>query len=123
MRLRAAGKGRRVRRALASGGSRVAQDLNKAVSAWPGVKITPMFGRWGYFVGNQLFACFPLRPKNHDLWMRLSLEDQARALRTPDITPHRRFARRGWIECRVDSPEALPRALRWLRRSYEAVRP
>jgi len=100
----------------------MAQRLNEAVGAWPGVKITPMFGRWGYFVGTQLFACFPLRPKEHDLWVRLSPGDQARALRTPGITPHRRFARRGWVECRVESPEALPRALRWLRRSYEQVR-
>lgn len=121
MRVRGTGKGRRVRRAIATGGSGVAQRLNEAVGVWPGVKITPMFGRWGYFVGDELFACFPLRPKEHDLWIRLTLEDQARALKTPGITPHRRFARRGWVECRVDSVQALPRALRWLRRSYESL--
>jgi hypothetical protein len=58
----------------ASGGSGVAQRLNEIVGSWPGVKITPMFGVLGYFVGNQLFA-FPLRAKNRDLWIRLSLED------------------------------------------------
>lgn len=122
LRVRGTGKGRRVRRAIAAGGSGVAQSLNEAVGAWPGVKITPMFGRWGYFMGSELFACFPLRPKDHDLWIRLSLEDQARALKTPGITPHRRFAQRGWVECRVESPEALPRALKWLRLSYEVIR-
>ena len=122
MRVRGTGRGRRVRRAIAAGGSGVAQRLNEAVGAWPGVKITPMFGRWGYFVGEQLFACFPLRAKDSDLWIRLTREEQARALKAPGITPHRRFAGRGWIECRVDSDAALPRALRWLRRSYEAVR-
>ena len=122
MRVRGTGKGRRIRRTLASGGSGVAERLNEAVGSWPGVKITPMFGRWGYFVGNQLFACFPLRAKDHDLWIRLSLEDQARALKTPGITGHRRFARRGWVECQVDSPAAVPRAVRWLRRSYELVK-
>lgn len=121
MRVRGTGRGRRVRRAIAAGGSGVAQSLNEAVGAWPGVKITPMFGRWGYFVGEELFACFPLRPKDTDLWIRLTPEDQARALKTPGITPHRRFARRGWIECQVDSVQALPRALRWLRRSYETL--
>jgi hypothetical protein len=121
MRLRGTGKGRRVRRTIASAGSGVAEHLNEAVGAWPGVKITPMFGRWGYFVGNQLFACFPLRPKDHDLWIRLTLDDQARALETPGITPHRRFARRGWVECRVKSLGEVPRALGWLRRSYESV--
>ncbi len=80
-----------------------------------------MFGRWGYFVGETLFACFPLRPKDHDLWVLLTLEDQARALKTPGITPHRRFARRGWVECQVESAAALSRTLRWLRRSYEEV--
>lgn len=122
MRVRGTGRGRKVRRVIASGGSGMAQRLNEAVGTWPGVKITPMFGRWGYFVGTQLFACFPLRPKDNDLWIRLSPEDQARALRTPGITPHRRFARRGWVECRVESPAALGQALGWLRRSYERVR-
>jgi len=81
-----------------------------------------MFGRWGYFVGSQLFGCFPLRAKETDLWIRLSPEDQARALRTPGITPHRRFARRGWVEYRLESSAGLGRALGWLRRSYERVR-
>lgn len=121
MRVRGTGKGRRVRRAIAAGGRGVAQHLNEAVAAWPGVKITPMFGRWGYFVGDQLFACFPLRPKDHDLWIRLTLEDQARALKYPGMTPHRRFARRGWVECWVECREEVPQALRWLRRSYETV--
>ena len=121
-RVRGTGRGRLARRALARGGAGVAQQLNDAVGGWPRVKIIPMFGRWGYFVGQALFACFPLRPKEHDLWILLSLSDQARALRTPGITPHRRFAHRGWVECQVESPAALARALRWLRRSYESVR-
>jgi hypothetical protein len=120
-RMRGAGRGRKTRRALARGGTGVAEQLNDTLAAWPRVRITPMFGRWGYFVGDTLFACFPLRPKDHDLWIRLSLGDQARALQTPGITPHRRFAHRGWVECQVESRETLPRALRWLRRSYEAV--
>ena len=122
MRVRGIGWGRKIRRALARGGAGVAEQLNDAVGGWPGVKVTPMFGRWGYFVGETLFACFPLRLKEHDLWIRLNLEDQARALKTPGVTPHRRFAARGWVECRVDSPGAVPRALRWLRRGYEEVR-
>ena len=121
-RFRGIGRGRKTRRALARGGAGVAEQLNDAVGGWPGVKVTPMFGRWGYFVGETLFACFPLRLKEHDLWIRLNLEDQARALKTPGVTPHRRFAARGWVECRVDSPGAVPRALRWLRRGYEEVR-
>lgn len=119
--MRGAGRGRQTRRTLARGGAGVAEQLNDALGGWPRVKITPMFGRWGYFVGGTLFACFPLRLKDHDLWIRLNLDDQARALRTPGITPHRRFARHGWVECQVESRAALPRALRWLRRSYESV--
>jgi hypothetical protein len=121
-RLRGTGRGRKTRRSFARGGAGVAEQLNDALGGWPGVKITPMFGRWGYFVGETLFACFPLRPKDHDLWIHLSLEDQARALKTPGITPHRRFAGRGWVECQVESPAALRQTLRWLRRGYEEVR-
>lgn len=80
-----------------------------------------MFGRWGYFVGDTLFACFPLSPKEHDLWIRLTLDDQAQALTHAGITPHRRFGRRGWVECRVDCAGDLSLALRWLRRSYETA--
>jgi hypothetical protein len=81
-----------------------------------------MFGRWGYFVGDELFACFPLREKEHDLWVRLSASDQARALETAGMRPHRRFARRGWIECAVESTADVERALPWLRRAYEVAR-
>ena len=77
--MRGIGAGRRTRRTLAQGGSGIAAELNLRLSAWPGVKITPMFGRWGYFVGPRLFACFPLRVKDADLWIRLSRDDQLSA--------------------------------------------
>jgi len=112
------GKGRKLRRTLARGGAGSAQRLNEALGGWPGVRITPMFGRWGYFVGETLFACFPLREKEHDLWIRLPPTDQARALGEARVRPHRRFARRGWIELDVDTPEDLAHALRWLRRAH-----
>jgi Family of unknown function (DUF5519) len=95
--------------------------LNEALGGWPGVRITPMFGRWGYFAGDRLFACFPLREKDHDLWIRLSRDDQVRALADEAIRPHRRFGTRGWIELDVAVPADLGRALRWLRRAYTAV--
>ena len=60
------GKGRRTRRALERGGTGPAQRLNETLASWPRVRITPMFGRWGYFVGETLFACFPVRDKERD---------------------------------------------------------
>ena len=116
-RFRGLGKGRKTRRALERGGAGPAGRLNRALGEWPGVRITPMFGRWGYFSENRLFACFPLRDKDHDLWIRLAREDQARALREDGVRPHRRFARRGWIELDVQTDTDVPRALRWLRRA------
>jgi hypothetical protein len=117
-RLRGLGRGRRTRRVLARGGTGLAHRLNNTLGSWGGVRITPMFGRWGYFVGPRLFACFPLRPNEHDLWVRLEAADQARALRDPGVRPHRRFARRGWVELDVEAVTDLGRALRWLRRAY-----
>ena len=116
------GKGRKVRRALQQGGTGAARRLNAELGAWERVKIMPMFGRWGYFVGETLFACFPLRDKEHDLWVRLSPADQARALGDARIRPHRRFARRGWIELDVEEPGDIGRALRWLRRAHASTR-
>lgn len=80
-----------------------------------------MFGRWGYFVGDRLFATFPLHEKERDLWLRLGARDQARALAVPGVRPHRRFARRGWIEIDVNEPADLGHALRWLRRAHAEV--
>jgi len=94
--------------------------LNRALGAVEGVRITPMFGRWGYFVGERLFACFPLAGREHDLWIHLGPADQARALREPGVRPHRRFARRGWIELDVTTDDDVPRALRWLHRARGA---
>jgi hypothetical protein len=48
-RFRGLGKGRTTRRALEHGGLGLAARLNRALGAWDGVRITPMFGRWGYF--------------------------------------------------------------------------
>src|SRR5881398_863219 len=110
-RIRGLGRGRKTRRTLERGGTGAAHRLNTALGGWPGVRITPMFGRWGYFVGETLFACFPLREKERDLWLRLSPADQARALADARIRPHRRFARRGWIEVDIEGPDDVERAL------------
>lgn len=120
-RFRGMGRGRKARRTLARGGTGPAHRLNETLGGWPGVRITPMFGRWGYFVGARLFACFPLREKDCDLWIRLGVDDQQRALADSRIRPHRRFARRGWVELDVAEPGDLPGALRWLRRAYAAA--
>jgi hypothetical protein len=116
-RVRGLGKGRKSRRALERGGVGPAARLNRSLGAWRGVRITPMFGRWGYFAGARLFACFPLRDKDADLWIRLTRADQARALREEGVRPHRRFAARGWIELDVRTDTDVPQALRWLRRA------
>jgi hypothetical protein len=120
-RLRGLGAGRKTRRSLARGGTGTAGELNSVLGTWARVKITPMFGRWGYFVGSDLFACFPLRPKETDLWIRLAKDDQRRALEISGFVPHRRFAGRGWVECRVETTRDVGRAIRWLRRSYESI--
>ena len=116
-RVRSLGHGRTLRRSLSRGGTGPARALNTAVGDWDGVRITPMFGRWGYFAGARLFACFPLRDKDADLWIRLTRADQARALREEGVRPHRRFAARGWIELDVRADTDVPQALRWLRRA------
>lgn len=118
---RGIGRGRKTRRTLARGGTGVAAVLNAALGAWPGVRISPMFGRWGYFVGARLFGCLPLRDKDRDLWIRLAPTDQRRALAEPGIRPHRRFGRRGWIELDLEGPGDVSRALRWLSRARAAV--
>ena len=120
-RFRGMGHGRKTRRTLERGGTGPAQRLNETLGRWPGVRITPMFGRWGYFVGADLFACFPLREKDLDLWIRLTLDDQARALAYTRMRRHRRFARRGWVETDLAEPADLSRALGWLRRAHAAA--
>ncbi|HEX6211222.1 MAG TPA: luciferase family protein [Methylomirabilota bacterium] len=120
-RVRGVGHGRKTRRALERGGTGAARALNAVLGGWDGVRITPMFGRWGYFRGESLFACFPLRERDRDLWIRLAPADQARALREPGVRPHRRFAGRGWVELTIESEADIPRALGWLRRARAAA--
>ncbi len=120
-RVRGMGAGRKTRRSLKRGGTGPAAELNQMLGTWPRVKITPMFGRWGYFVGPRLFACFPLREKDTDLWIRLAAEDQRRAL-AAGFSPHRRMAATGWVEYELATPATVGRAIRWLRRSYETAK-
>lgn len=119
--MRGIGAGRKTRRSLERGGTGTAGELNEAVGAWARVRISPMFGRWSYFVGARMFGCFPLREKDTDLWMRLSPEDQRRALATEGMRPHRRLASAGWVECNVESVREVGRAIRWLRRAHQAA--
>lgn len=107
---------------LERGGTGPARSLNDLVGRWPGVTVTPLFGRWGYFVGRRLFACFPLRGREHDLWIRLRAADQVRALRDPHVRPHRRLAREGWVEMTVRGLDDVARAARWLRHAWRAAR-
>jgi hypothetical protein len=115
--------GRKTRRALERGGAGAARTLHATLGRWEGVRITPMFGRWGYFAGERLFGCFPVRAKDRDLWIRLAPADQARALREPGVRPHRRLGRRGWVELTIESEADVPRALGWLRRARAAAGP
>ena len=80
-----------------------------------------MFGRWGYFVGPRLFACFPLRAKDTDLWIRLTREDQRRALDSGVFTPHPRMGAHGWAICRLEGLRDAGRTLSWLKKSYAAA--
>jgi hypothetical protein len=121
-RVRGIGRGRKTRRTLERGGTGPAAELNQMLGSWPRVRIAPMFGRWSYFVGSRLFACFPLRAKDTDLWIRLPQEEQRRALSTPGFVPHRRLASTGWVELSVATSRDVGRAIRWLRRSYEATK-
>ena len=120
--MRGLGAGRRTRRSLEKGGTGTAGTLNEIIGAWPGVKITPMFGRWGYFVGERLFACFPLRPKDTDLWIRLSREDQRRAVDSGLFTPHPRLGGRGWVVRHVEGLRDAGATLSWLKKSHENAR-
>ena len=119
--MRGLGAGRRTRRSLERGGTGTAGALNEILGAWPGVKITPMFGRWGYFVGSRLFACFPLRAKDTSLWLRLDREDQRRAVDSGVFTPHPRMGGEGWVVRRIDSLREAGRALSWLKKGYESA--
>ena len=120
-RVRGMGAGRKTRRSLERGGTGAAGEINQMLGSWPRVRITPMFGRWGYFVGPRLFGCFPLRAKDTDLWIRLGVEEQKRALATSDIVPHRRMASSGWVETSITTSRDVGRAIRWLRRAYDAA--
>ena len=110
--------------------SLVRAELNRVLSGWLGVRITPMFGRFGYFVGEQLFACYSIRPREHDLWVRLSAWGPASPPPRLVRGPHRRFAGRGWIEATSTVP-TLSRAFSWparlatrrARRRQDAVSP
>jgi hypothetical protein len=73
----------------------------------------------GYFVGERLFACFPLRDKDRDLWVRLTRT--TRPVRSASRRPpsNRRFARQGWVEVLMESDSEVSRArCRWLRRAW-----
>ena len=120
--MRGLGAGRSTRRSLEKGGTGTAGALNEILGAWPGVKITPMFGRWGYFVGARLFACFPLRAKGTDLWIRLTVEDQRRAVDSGAFTPHPRLGGQGWVIRNVEGLRDAGSTMSWLKKSYERAK-
>lgn len=101
------------------GGAGAWEAIRAGVTAWPGVSLHRRFGRDGLSVGGRLFACGPAG--GDDLWVRLTLPLQQRALRQAGVLPHPRFARTGWVVLRLRGVSRAPLARRWLARAYAAA--
>jgi hypothetical protein len=102
-----------------SGDGRVWEAVRAEVIAWPGLTVLRRFGRDGLSVRGRLFACGP--GAGDDLWVRLTLPLQQRALRQASVLPHPRFARTGWIVLRLRGASGRSMARRWLARAYAAA--
>ncbi|MGH7394312.1 MAG: luciferase family protein [Candidatus Methylomirabilales bacterium] len=96
------------------------ETLRSEVSGWPGVTVLRRFGRDGLSLRGRMFACGPAA--GDDLWVRLTVPLQQRALRETGILPHPRFARTGWIVVRLRGASGRSLARRWLARAYAAAR-
>lgn len=110
------GRGRTGPRAAGGGAW---EAVRAEVTAWPGVTVLRRFGRDGLSVRGRMFACGPAAGDN--LWVRLMVPLQQRALRGTGILPHPRFARTGWIVLRLRGASGRSLARRWLARAYAAA--
>jgi len=113
---RATGRGRT---APGAGDGGAWEAVRAEVTAWPGVTLRRRFGRDGLSLRGRLFACGP--GAGDDLWVRLTLPLQQRALRQAGVLPHPRFARTGWIVLRLRGASGRSLARRWLARAYAAA--
>ena len=104
--------------ALERGGRGPARRLNdSARRGGRSVRITPMFGRWGYFAGDSSSPASRCAPRSATSGCVCRWPSRPR--RSPGgVRPHRRFGRAGLDRGRTSRPPAeSTAALRWLRRA------
>ena len=107
------------------------EALRAELLAWPRVTARPMMGCLGFCRGKQMLGCYVNRDLSKKkpawmnrpgepplVWVRLSPEDVARALKRRGIVRARTGAV-NWIEILLDSRTRLEEAIRWFGRAYE----
>jgi hypothetical protein len=107
------------------------EALRAELLGWPGVTIRPMMGCMAFVRGKQMLGCYVNRelskrkppwmnrPGESPLgWVRLSMDDVARALKRTGVSQCRTGAK-NWIEIPLESRAMLAEAVRWFGVAYE----
>ncbi len=111
-------------------------ELGEALRAellrWPGLEPRPMMGTLSFFHGKHMLGCYVHRalfkktpprwaPRADEppfVWVRLSPDGVAKALRRPHVRGAR-TKMKTWVEIGLASRGALEEAVHWFGKSYE----
>jgi predicted DNA-binding protein (MmcQ/YjbR family) len=94
-------------------------SIKNKVSKLPNSTTRPMFGYECFSVNGKFFVGFN-RKNTQQIIVRLSKEEQQKAIRNKAIRPFSHGAKSGWIE--IDFKLiSMPSAFSWIKKGYESA--
>jgi len=97
-----------------------AERIIQQILSWPDTHQLTVFGRYGYYFHNYLFATVPTRDELLEIWVRLNPEDAEKILKSPQASRHIHPVE-GWMRFRVDEDGQIQEALSWIERAYKTA--
>jgi predicted DNA-binding protein (MmcQ/YjbR family) len=93
--------------------------LKEKVRQMPSVNAKPMFGYECFSINGKFFVGFN-KKNDHQVIIRLSKDEQQKAVKVKGIKPFSHGAKAGWIEINTEHVSNAT-ALKWIKKGYEHI--
>lgn len=97
-----------------------AAQISTKLLSWDDVRQLSVFGRYGYYVSNYLFATVPIAEPVLEVWMRLAPAEASELEKNVRASRHEHPVQ-GWMRYRVDEEANVAEALQWLEKAYQTA--
>ena len=98
----------------------LAARISDQILTWADTHQLTVFGRYGYYFNNLLFATVPVHEERLEIWVRLTEKEADEMARSPQAAVHNHPVK-GWMRYRIDDEKQVDEALRWVEKAYQGA--